>query len=359
VKLVWTVCILTSVGFGFYIIIKTISDYNKFDVITNTKILYPRIVTFPAITVCSQGSYQKNIYENNSLIKTENVTENILKKFIDFNNSIFKNMPLSSDQLEFFRIPRFFSYCVRFNGFNNKSFETIKTSKDNFILQINTNYSEKLSELIFVEYIYTPFWKYYTVYVIDNFFDSYLSFEPLFIKLNYETTISLQKTIIENVLDEPYNLCLKNDKTYRQDNCIEMCIIDIFKTEYNCSLPSYYQTNHINACSFNPQEVENKYENCEQYCIEECDSVKYSAIPTGIEPQESNMTVFYFTLTDFSSLEISQIPKMSVFNLISSIGGALGLFIGIRFMSLVEVIELFIDILIAILPKTLIFPKTH
>ena len=60
--------------------------------------------------------------------------------------------------------------------------------------------------------------------------------------------LSLQKTIVQKRLDEPYNICLKNNNTYRQDNCIEMCVIDIFKTKYNCSLASYYQTNQINIC---------------------------------------------------------------------------------------------------------------
>ena len=174
----------------------------------------------------------------------------------------------------------------------------------------------------------------------------------------------MQKTIVQKRLEEPYNLCLKKNDTYRQDNCIEMCIIDIFKTKYNCSLPSYYQTNQLNLCDLKGNSellnlTKNEEKRCEQDCIEECDSVKYTTIPTGTEPIESNMTVFDFTLTDFSSLEISQIPKMSVFNLISSIGGALGLFIGIRFMSLVEVVELFMDILIAIFPKLLIFPKIN
>ena len=100
-KLVWTVCILTSVGFGFYIIIKTLSDFNKFEVITNARMVYPKSVTFPAITVCSQGTYQKYIYENNSLIKIETDFENILKNLIDFNKSYFKDKPLVLSKCKF------------------------------------------------------------------------------------------------------------------------------------------------------------------------------------------------------------------------------------------------------------------
>ena len=45
------------------------------------------------------------------------------------------------------------------------------------------------------------------------------------------------------------------------------------------------------------------------------------------------------SFSDLSFIQISQNPKMTGFSLISSVGGTLGLFIGIRFLSLVEVLE--------------------
>ena len=57
-------------------------------------------------------------------------------------------------------------------------------------------------------------------------------------------------------------------------------------------------------------------------------------------------------LGDFSSLEITQIPKFTSFNLVSTIGGTLGIFVGIRFLSIVEVVELFMDILVVTFSNT-------
>ena len=54
----------------------------------------------------------------------------------------------------------------------------------------------------------------------------------------------------------------------------------------------------------------------------------------------------------YESLEytlINQKSKMDVFDLISNIGGNLGLFIGISFLSLAEFIELFIEIIYIIM----------
>jgi hypothetical protein len=54
------------------------------------------------------------------------------------------------------------------------------------------------------------------------------------------------------------------------------------------------------------------------------------------------LTFFYESL---SYTVIDQIPKMNMLDLISNIGGNLGLFIGVSFLSFAEIIELFIEIL--------------
>jgi hypothetical protein len=56
----------------------------------------------------------------------------------------------------------------------------------------------------------------------------------------------------------------------------------------------------------------------------------------------------YFTVyfEDSAYTSISEIPKMSFLDLIANIGGNLGLFIGISFLSFAEFIELLIEIFI-------------
>lgn len=54
-----------------------------------------------------------------------------------------------------------------------------------------------------------------------------------------------------------------------------------------------------------------------------------------------NTTNFWFIPNDLSLLEITQIPKTSMIDLISNIGGTLGLFVGMTFLSFVEILDLF------------------
>lgn len=59
---------------------------------------------------------------------------------------------------------------------------------------------------------------------------------------------------------------------------------------------------------------------------------------------DSKNLTFKIVYTDISYLEIRQTPKTNQYALVSSIGGALGLFIGIRFLSMVELLEYLADI---------------
>jgi hypothetical protein len=83
-------------------------------------------------------------------------------------------------------------------------------------------------------------------------------------------------------------------------------------------------------------------EKCEQYCPLECDSVSYSTEVTSVpnEKREIHLRIYYENLQYTS---ITQIPKEEVFDLIASLGGSLGLFIGLSFMTVFEIGELLIE----------------
>ncbi len=48
---------------------------------------------------------------------------------------------------------------------------------------------------------------------------------------------------------------------------------------------------------------------------------------------------------------ITQIPKMQAFDLVSSVGGTLSLFVGISFLTFVELIEIIMEIIIVYMEK--------
>jgi len=91
-------------------------------------------------------------------------------------------------------------------------------------------------------------------------------------------------------------------------------------------------------------------------CPEECDSIQYdiSHSLTKLSTQKFQIDNYIFFSVYYESLQytvIDQIEKMNIFDLISNIGGNLGLFIGISFLSFAELIELFVEIICIILGK--------
>lgn len=214
----------------------------------------------------------------------------------------------------------------------------------------------------------------------DNYLNAYfkrLDFVTLFSKNYY--TLTTSKVQVEKKLGEPYNSCdASRGIKYRQLNCIEECINQGIAEKHNCSIPSYYELKRLKRC-FNelsgnktantgksmeyskvdwdwlseyPFTVENLamefHDTCEKKCPKECESSSYSPLKIIQQNDLSNKIRMVFKLSDFSSLEITQLPKMSVYDMVANIGGNLSLFIGISFVSVVEVFEFFIELLCAV-----------
>ena len=113
--------------------------------------------------------------------------------------------------------------------------------------------------------------------------------------------------------------------------------------------------------------------NCSDNCPLECETISYSTTQQAIDYKPSpsrflkskeaikqlnnisgisdemlrrSMLSLYIYYEDLTYAEIGQIPKVTGPDLISDIGGTLGLFLGVSLMSFVEVIELAMMILI-------------
>ncbi len=89
---------------------------------------------------------------------------------------------------------------------------------------------------------------------------------------------------------------------------------------------------------------------CEAECLHPCQSVKYSTKNTILKSygpdHKLSITNFQISVYDFSYLEITQVPKTNGFTFLSYVGGAMGLFMGLSFLSFIEVFELIIDVLL-------------
>jgi len=85
---------------------------------------------------------------------------------------------------------------------------------------------------------------------------------------------------------------------------------------------------------------------CEEQCPKECSTTKFDVLLNNLERRSNfngivELKVFYL---DLSYTEIKQTAKMSGYSLLNEIGGALGLFVGITFLSLFEFLEFLFEI---------------
>lgn len=356
VKIVWTLLILTSLSAGLYNIGITVNDYYKFDVITNIARADARSIQFPAITVCTKDMHQERLSISNSQVDVYTNFYNI--SFLSFiENPTFKNKELNkSFDLEYFKIPKSYGNCVRFK---NLAKDSVTDELEEFILNISR----------YVEYSKDIRWQkfnYFEFYISDTDLNSFLDLLPTKLYFAYDHQIGIIRTEVETKLPSPYNPCLVEVPDL-QINCIEKCINNEIASKYNCSIPSYYTVEELDECfskpKFHPSKINNfdsvlydnyissitnlttlLYPKCENKCPKECQTARYSTRISQENRQDNDKTNFKFFIFDFSSLVINQIPKMSTFSLVSSIGGNFGLFIGISFLSFFEFFEFLIKL---------------
>ena len=87
---------------------------------------------------------------------------------------------------------------------------------------------------------------------------------------------------------------------------------------------------------------------CSKYCPLECDFEQYEAFLSFhmSENMSKNETLkFKIYFKDLTYILISQEPKIELFDLISGIGGLLGLFLGVSFLSFIEIFEIIFEVI--------------
>ena len=188
------------------------------------------------------------------------------------------------------------------------------------------------------------------LYILDNYQNSFENYVPIRIQ-NKRNDIQMAKTV-DAKLAAPYNPCQTiKDTTYRQDNCISLCMHQLTAVRYNCTMPGYYSIKLNKLCSdfvFNMIEKTIKSE-CENSCVKECETTTYNYVLSEVDHNfDEQIIVIEIRFADLTYLKITQTPKMSWTMLVSSIGGILSLFVGFKILSLVEFIEFLINISLAV-----------
>jgi hypothetical protein len=358
-KIMWLVLFLLSSSAGIYLVIESFVNYFSFEVVTSIKVFKEIPTEFPTITFFILKNNRANISLSNLIVECT---------FNTFRCKIPKDIRINKDNDG--NISYTFKSQLSYQGGFLNSLQIILN-----LANISFDQTNELDGLRVIIHNKTDDPNYYNGYSDNGF-----NIAPGFF---YEISV---KRIFSYKLGLPYNNCLKDVKS------IDSFDSDLYRYMIKSTNYSYRQTDCLNYCAgrelYNYLNITNKidrwesivaeypkygetmqmvyldmlkkgiYETCSN-CPEECDSIKYETLHS-ITKFSTQYELFkmlqienfvYFTVY-YESLQytvIDQIAQMNVFDLISNIGGNLGLFIGISFLSFAELIELLVEIICIIL----------
>ena len=359
-KIYWLLFFLMGSLASIMFVLSSLKNYYDFEVITKIESVYEQPMPFPTVSFCPYGP-------------DEDIIKSIYWCGFNLNGSCYSDG--TENHLELFQT--FLGKCYRFNsGINmkNKSIPTMNSTiggrDDSFILNL-----KKTKGLY--------------VWVHDNLsrplFDNYNDHngDRIHVMSKCMNQIKIQK-IVEKKLGLPYNQCYEDVNTfpanktiieyinktntkYKQTNCLELCFDIFYLADNPCNCTNtklgsvwYDCWSHLNLtgddrwnCIYNYKLnffKETLLDKCKEYCPLECESVSYSIVQDSILDEGAKFQLrVYFESLKYTS--ISQIPKTKGFDLVAEIGGILGLFIGLSFVSFFEIAELFIEVLFIFFQK--------
>lgn len=146
--------------------------------------------------------------------------------------------------------------------------------------------------------------------------------------------INLQYSKVKYVYINLINCNLKvYDKIINDDieaKCVELCPLECESITYNVNafFAQYPSRNYANALAQNPT-IQTKFTT---------NNVTYESLKSNM----AQLSVYY---GDLGYEKYDEIEDMSWIDLISSIGGTLGLFLGMSFLSFVELVDVVLQIL--------------
>ena len=275
----------------------------------------------PSVTFCFRGSDTKDLHTLFSYAYFRTLNK-LLQEKSNLTGEHFSQEGLSGD-------------CIMFNHFTNRSDTKLfiaSSLKDSFYFKIDMTKKFQL----------------FDVFLSDNYQNIMDNHQFLTTSYNVKGfyDVSLKKEI-EVQLEEPYNQCQNvSDLTYRQSNCLVQCKNENFERYYNCTLRKFYSTPGYSFCNLKVS-LSSEFDSlCKEKCPKECTTIKFNTLVNNpqLNPNSSEKLEFYVWPLDLGYIEISQTPKMSGFSLMNEIGGALGLFVGITCLSLLEFLEFFFEV---------------
>jgi len=385
IVLMWFTFFVLSLCIGSYLVVKSILDYLQFNTVTTVAIINEPEVPFPAVSICGYPSINRSLEQTLIKLRFDRLDlTNYSHYFEEFQDSVYGK-------------------CFRFNSGKNIHNETylilnsasaglpdglrldLKLDSQNdydygeALVAIHNQSSTTLDIYNNAYWTIAGSWNYYEI-----------------------------GRVFHQQLDEPYNNCLKDINTfdsnrtivdyfaklnrkYSQKDCFYLCTQLFALEKSNCDCHS--SLDQFNSDCLRKTDEEKitdtetcitqylktfrriQHEKCQNYCPLECDQNSLTITPyLSVLPETGwigRMRKSSFGMSNFSEYKqlkknfvsilvyykelqytlISQEAKTEAFCFVSNIGGILGLFLGISFLSFVEILEVLIEIFYILLFK--------
>ncbi|XP_071951629.1 acid-sensing ion channel 5-like [Antedon mediterranea] len=388
-KMLWVVIIVASVGFCSWEVQKRISNYFEYNVNTEITVKFSNNLTFPAVTICNFNRYRLSQITEDEFSYLTCLADNEYKVCKEelkapFNSSEFTNragFDLDANTLwtcnfrhqacgvqNFTSVVTEYGRCWTFNGdsesavyqiqpgFGNGLHVVINVDQEDYTEHFGFGYLSMDAGLrVMVHPQNTPPLVYGSGFAIGTGMHAY-------------TDISVTK--FKN-LEEPWGECkegqtLEYYDTYSYDNCINECLLKLHVKRCECRPDSLLGPFRI--CGLEEKDLKclnevfiditNGEVECD--CAIECNDLTYStklsygSIPSYSIAKETeekfnataafikdNVVVMDVYYSYLSTQVFTQTKAMTSSALLSDIGGQLGLFVGVSFITIIEFMEYF------------------
>ena len=334
-KILWLICMIALFATCMFYTSLNYKGFLEFNVVTQIKQIEVENMTYPAITICLADRSLKlpgviipislrDVLVDCTFEKSANCS------FEDFAN--FQVHTQSNQSLN----------CYQFNGVRNESdYRTQMLSSSKFGsrsgLYMQLNYSID---------------GYLNYYVGDNFVRPLFSELANFMQPGKAFFVGFKKTS-DSKLPEPFSRCrdqinsgtshlvkkiLDQNFAYRKIDCYDLCVNE-YASSRNLSKDYVYWRMNFD------------YEgNCSRSCPLECNAFVFDTKENSREflknYKQPNFLQMFFFFSDNKYIELTQIEKTSVADLVSNTGGVLGLFLDLTFISAYKMLVYFYDLTI-------------
>ena len=396
----WVLIIITFMGLCAYLIIEDFFKFFSFNVNTHTRKFFEMPTKFPIITICNKNMFNskaafdfatKTLSEYNLTLEnffyddrpfdlkstsmTKNYSDSFRKSLGKSLNEFVLSCRYDDENCSFdddftWTYDKNYGNCWKF-GNASKPKDAYFTSKFyGLVLNLNVQINKELSR-------YTN--NLGAVIILEN------NSNEIDIPVGFETNIVVDR-VYSNHLKEPYGICqfnhkwpktfnrnlyelfLANNLVYNQKDCIDICHQELALNRCNCMDRQSFKISNLHDYCFKNESIrclneaygiykqrQNSYviNFCMPSCPLECQSIDFQVTPSFSQlamntTSIAKVNIFYESL---SYLEISETEAMNAIDLISGIGGIMGLFMGVSFMSAFEFLEMLFKIILILFKK--------